>query len=62
MTNENPVNLNKPVEEWTHNDLITWMAWEIVAGITRGEALRSVVFQFPHLVMQWKEAKGSQHK
>jgi hypothetical protein len=53
----NPKGIAAPIENWTHADVVTWMTWEIVRGITSGERLEGVVFQFPQFVIQWHEAK-----
>jgi hypothetical protein len=49
-----------PIEEWSHDDLLNYMGWEIVEGLMSGKPLRSVLYQMPMMVINWSDAQRAQ--
>lgn len=57
MSNHSPAGIMAPMEQWTHDDLVTWMQWQIIEGITAGKSLGRICYDFPHMVFEWEKAK-----
>lgn len=51
-----------PFEDWDLPTLRKYMAWKVIEGITRGEKLESVTWEFPTMMVQWCEAQDKKKK
>lgn len=46
-----------PIEELEYQELISAATWEVISGITRGEALRSSVSTALQLALAWNKSR-----
>lgn len=44
---------DKPVSQWTYDDLVTHAVWELVQGIVRGRELRMIVQSILTMHANW---------
>ncbi len=51
----NPAGISASIEQWTHQDLVTWISWEVIRSITSNQTLESAMFKVPHVVIQWHQ-------
>ena len=50
--------ISAPLNEWTHDDLVTYMSWKIIEGITSGKPINSICYEFPAIVLDWKKERS----
>lgn len=50
-------NIFSPFDDWDLPTLRKYMSWKIIEGITCGEKLESVVWEFPAIMIQWCAAQ-----
>lgn len=48
-----PVNYQKPVGEWTFDELFTMVTWQVMEGMVCGQSLRSSIYAGINLTLRW---------
>lgn len=48
-----------PMENWTHQDLVDWMAYQVMLAMSTGRPINSTCFQFPHAAIQWRKLQDA---
>jgi len=38
----------------TFQDLVSWATWHVIEGLTKGEALRSLIFHVVDMARRWQ--------
>jgi len=47
----------KPIEEWTHEELMQQNAWLVIEGITKGEKILSMMYAIFNRTVNWQKAQ-----
>lgn len=50
---------DRPISEWTFQDLVSMATWDVIQGLTRGYALHGLIHQVLELALRWKAEQKS---
>lgn len=48
---------DKSLAEWTFDELVNFVTWEIIEGIANGQTLKATVYAMLDLAISWKREK-----
>lgn len=48
----------KPLKNWTYEEVMASCAWLVIEAITKGEPLLGVMYQMDSLMVNWRKESG----
>ncbi len=48
---------DKSLDEWSFDELVNFVTWEIIEGIANGQTLKATVFAMLDLAVKWNKVK-----
>ena len=52
----------KPLSEWTFQELVSVATWDVITGITQGHALKGLIHQALNFALIWKAEQNGKQK